>query len=329
MWRQLIENPNPACRSHVVVLGAGASLAAFPNGDRSSQRLPLMNNLVETLDLQSVLERAVVLDTANFESIYSKLAANPQYEEIKRVVERKVMDYFSSLELPDETTLYDQLLLSLRPGDAVFTFNWDPFLFDAYRRNYGVVELPEIFFLHGNVRIGVCLAHTGRWGQKGDSCPDCGGRFNDVPLLYPVGQKDYSSSNPYIQNSWENARWFFREALVITIFGYSGPDADRKAVDLLKAAWMERSDRKFEHIEVIDVAPPEDLEARWSKFTPTNHLKTVQEYSESLVGRWPRRSREGLSRAMVEGIPSENHPLTETKGLAELQRQVCEIAEWE
>lgn len=49
-------------------------------------------------------------------------------------------------------TVYDQLLVSLRPTDAVFTFNWDPFLFDAYKRNHLAVALPPIFFLHGNLR---------------------------------------------------------------------------------------------------------------------------------------------------------------------------------
>jgi hypothetical protein len=36
-------------RAHVVILGAGASLAAFPDGDKYGIKLPLMNNLVETL----------------------------------------------------------------------------------------------------------------------------------------------------------------------------------------------------------------------------------------------------------------------------------------
>ena len=287
-----------------------------------------MNNLVATLNLGSLLERAGVLDYENFESVYSKLAANQHYEEIRGEVERRVRGYFSSLELPEEVTLYDRLLLSLRRGDAVFTFNWDPFLFDAYRRNNAVAELPEIFFLHGNVRIGVCPTHTGCWGQKGDSCPDCGSRFNDVPLLYPVEEKDYSS-NPYIADSWKNARRFLKEALMLTIFGYSGPDSDRDAVDLLREEWFARSDRELEHVEVIDVASTEDIEARWSRFTPTNHLKIVQEYRESFVGIWPRRSREGLLRAMSQGIPSERYPLADTKDLAELQGQVREICEWE
>jgi hypothetical protein len=45
-----------------------------------------------------------------------------------------VREYFAQLELPVEPTIYDALLLSLRDKDAVFTFNWDPFLFQAHLR---------------------------------------------------------------------------------------------------------------------------------------------------------------------------------------------------
>ena len=36
-------------RPHLVLLGAGASLAAFPDGERNGMKLPLMNNFVETV----------------------------------------------------------------------------------------------------------------------------------------------------------------------------------------------------------------------------------------------------------------------------------------
>jgi hypothetical protein len=59
-----------------------------------------------------------------------------------------------SLQLPSTATHYDRILLSLRKKDAIFTFNWDPFLFDAYVRNMNMgISLPAIFFLHGNVRM--------------------------------------------------------------------------------------------------------------------------------------------------------------------------------
>ena len=287
-----------------------------------------MDDLVELLDLSPVLEPLGPIENANFESIYSKLAADPRYERERWEVERRVTDYFSSLALPKEPTIYDKLLLSLRPEDAVFTFNWDPFLFDAHARNVNAVGLPGIFFLHGNVRIGVCRKHPERWGSRQVWCPDCGVPFNDVPLLYPVEKKGYSSDS-YIADAWKNARWFFREAFVLTIFGYSGPDSDRDAVDLLKNAWMERSSREFEHVEVVDIAPTASLHERWGKFTPTHHLKPLRRFEKSFAGRWPRCAKEKLFLAMFQGIPSANCPLPDTDDLTELQAQVREIAKSE
>ena len=76
--------PRPPLGPHVVLLGAGASRAAFPNGDRAGRPLPLMDDLVEILDLRSAFERVGPIKDANFESIYSKLAEDPRYEEDKR-----------------------------------------------------------------------------------------------------------------------------------------------------------------------------------------------------------------------------------------------------
>jgi hypothetical protein len=41
-------------RPHVVILGAGASLAAFPNGDRNGRRLPLMKDFVDVVALRGL-----------------------------------------------------------------------------------------------------------------------------------------------------------------------------------------------------------------------------------------------------------------------------------
>ena len=111
--------PRPPLGPHVVLLGAGASRAAFPNGDRAGRLLPLMDDVLEVLDLRSVFEGVGPIEDTNFESVYSKLAEDPRYEKIRGEVERRVADYFSSLELPDEATIYDTLLLSRKPN-----FEW-------------------------------------------------------------------------------------------------------------------------------------------------------------------------------------------------------------
>ena len=250
----LIKSPSDV-RPHVVLLGAGASRAAFPDGDGSGKPVPLMNDLVEIVGLRTTIEQAGLEYNRqrNFEHVYSKLCSNPKYASLARKIESQIRNYFSSLQMTKETTIYDRLLLSLRRKDAVFTFNWDPFLFDAYVRNVHIGSLPEIFFLHGNVRIGMCREHVGNWGDRQLQCPICSKPFDDVPFLYPVEEKKYSN-DLYIEESWNAARYFLKEAFVLTIFGYGAPASDSDAVELIKTAWLERSDRKIEHIEVIDLA---------------------------------------------------------------------------
>ena len=48
--------------------------------------------------------------------------------------------------IPDDVTLYDYLVLSLTDKDAIISFNWDPFLVQAYRRNIDVGNLPQLIF---------------------------------------------------------------------------------------------------------------------------------------------------------------------------------------
>src|SRR5687767_14680490 len=103
-----------ACESpHVVLLGAGASLAATPRGDRFGRPVPLMNNLVEVLQLQPILDDAGIRGSGNFEELFGQLSDDQANAPILRVLEQEVHDYFSALRLPEQVTLYDELLLSL------------------------------------------------------------------------------------------------------------------------------------------------------------------------------------------------------------------------
>ena len=327
---KLIRSPLEDARPHVVLLGAGASLAAFPNGDRLGRKLPLMKNLVEVLDLEPLIEQTgkKINEEKDFEAIYSRIASNPNYFAIKEKIEAKVREYFTSLEITNSTTLYDRLLLSLRRKDAVFTFNWDPLLFDAHLRNRCIAELPKIFFLHGNVRIGMCSTHTEEWGERLSQCPICSSPMKDVPLLYPFNRKNYSN-DLYISKSWESARYFFREAFMLTVFGYSAPESDVDAVKILKQNWLRRSDRRIEHIEVIDIEPENELSKRWEPFLPTGHLKYINSLEDSWITMYPRRSVEALTRPVYFGEPSEEFPLECVSALKNLQEQIFEIVEWE
>src|SRR5579872_3749056 len=113
-------------RPHVVILGAGCSLAAFPTGDREGRRLPLMNNLIQALGLKPLLHSANLAEPEeNFEALYSRLAGDHRYAGLLKSIEGAVTDYFAKMALPANPTIYDQLLLSLRPKDCIATFNWD------------------------------------------------------------------------------------------------------------------------------------------------------------------------------------------------------------
>lgn len=321
--QELIENPKNI-KPHVVLLGAGASKAAFPNGDISGNELPVMNDLVKILDLNSLLTKANIDSSENFETIYSQLTDDG----LKNEIEHRIVDYFSKLSLPETVTIYDQLLLTLREKDAIFTFNWDPFLFDAYQRNRSIVPLPQIFFLHGNVRVGACEI-CDNWGEKLKYCPACDVKFKDVPLLYPIGNKGYFESSKYTNLSWKNAESWFSDAFTITIFGYSAPTTDLEAVDLLKKAWFQTSVRKFEHVEVIDILSSDQLYEKWKAFTPTQHLSSQKTFENSRLWRWPRRSCESLIFPMTQGIPCEDFSLSKTENLDQLHREIQNISNYE
>ena len=96
-------------------------------------------------------EAGIPLEGRNFEDAYTELALAADKTSLRDAVERVVFDYFASLELPDTPTLYDHLVLSLRPKDVIATFNWDPFLIQVVMRNGHVGGYPRLLFLHGNV----------------------------------------------------------------------------------------------------------------------------------------------------------------------------------
>lgn len=148
-------------RSHTVILGACATIAAIPDGDKNGKSSSVMNGLLKKLNLEEILA-GVELQTKseNLEDIYSELFEREECSEIVRKLEERLYDYFASLELPDEPTIYDFLILSLTNKDCIATFNWDPLLIQAYIRCSKItLNLPKILCLHGNVAVGFCEKH--------------------------------------------------------------------------------------------------------------------------------------------------------------------------
>src|SRR2546423_4479219 len=113
-------------KPHVVLLGAGASRAALPNGDKNGTPVPLLRDVAKDLALAKLFPADFqALAVSDFEAAYSRLFERGPKETVAEI-DSRVSDYFSKLQLPDEANLYDLLHLCLRGKDAIFTFNWDP-----------------------------------------------------------------------------------------------------------------------------------------------------------------------------------------------------------
>ncbi len=86
---------------HLVLLGAGASLASFPAGDKNGRKLPLMNSLVEKLNLYDFIPKSLQNYITDFEKLYSKIASNSSLKSVRRIIDKKVYEYFYEMEMPD------------------------------------------------------------------------------------------------------------------------------------------------------------------------------------------------------------------------------------
>ena len=113
---------------HVVILGAGASAATCPNGDRNKIKLPVMKDFINVVGLKDLLARAGYNPDSNpnFEDVYDSLSRSGAHAELLNELEQRVHKYFAGVVLPDEPTPYDYLLLGLRRKDVVATFKLGP-----------------------------------------------------------------------------------------------------------------------------------------------------------------------------------------------------------
>ncbi len=287
-----IEHPENK-RFHVVILGAGASLAAFPNGDRNGRHLPLIKNFVDVVGLGGLLAANNINPPYNdFEAIYSDIAVDPNRAVLRKELEQRVQDYFAALELPDTPTLYDHLILSLRKKDLIATFNWDPFLWKAAARNAKFSEPPSLLFLHGNVAVAYCPTCKVVLG-RGQCCPNCQRPLVPSPLLYPVKKKDYQA-DPAIAGHWRTLTSALKYAWTITFFGYGAPATDVEAVDLLKTGWGNAEKRMLEETEIIDIRSEDELTQVWEPFIHSHHYSIHKSLYDSSIARHPRRSCEAI-----------------------------------
>ncbi len=321
-------------RPHLVLLGAGASLAAFPDGEKNGLKLPLMNNFVETvIGLSDYLDKCGIdYKGQNFEDLYSALHEDPKYDDVRQNVEELVYTYFAGMELPDAPTLYDHLILSLTGRDVIATFNWDPFLWQAMCRNYrrvGDANLPHPLYLHGNTAIGVCTGHEKiQISHKGRICSKCRKPLGRSKLLYPIGKKNYNA-DPFIKSSWDGIKSCLESAYMFTIFGYGAPTSDIEAVNLLSQGWGDKYQRSMEQIEVIDIVDEDILCNRWDKFIHTHHYNTHNDLYSSMIGKCSRRSADASFGANFDCVAWEEYPIPKDATWEELDKWLSPYLEEE
>lgn len=279
-------------RPHLVILGAGASIAAIPNGDANGKKTSVMAGFIDRLGMSDLISNVnIATKSDNLENIYSELYERTDCKDVLDALESRVYDYFLEFEIPPKPTVYDFLILSLREKDVIATFNWDPLLLQAYQRVSNITEkLPKLLFLHGNVYVGLCHEHK-RGGIVGGLCPLCGKQFEKTKLLFPVKNKNYND-DPFIKDNWNAIQQYMKTAFLVTIFGYSAPKTDAAAIDLLENSWGTTKDRNLEEIEIIDIRSEDELYETWDKFIHTHHYKVYKSFFDSNIARFPRRSCE-------------------------------------
>lgn len=323
--------PQPARafgRPHVVILGASASRATFPEGDASGRRLPLMADLIETVRLKNLLAPHQDEQTkGDFELLYHRLVRSGKHAKLVADVERRIYNYFADLEITGPATVYDRLVLSLRKQDVIATFNWDPLLFQACLRNHQMVDLPEILYLHGNVAIGFCERDR-QTGQVGSICSLCDKPFDPLPLLYPITEKDYGS-NEYIQYSWKRIQKQLGGAYLLTIFGYRAPQSDSRAIDLLRSAWKNNAVSQFAQLEIVDILPESQLEQSWQPFFVRDHYGITDQIDLTWLFQNARRSCETFCAATMQNDPWPRRPMPSAETLDDLHEWVQPLVEAE
>lgn len=314
---------------HVVLLGAGASKASMPNGDKSGKLIPLMNELNKLPSIKQLLEsNKAELGERTFEEFYSSLTTEESNADFLNELNECIYNYFVELEILDEPTIYDYLLLSLRESDVIATFNWDPFIIQAYKRSSKITtKLPKVLFLHGTVALARCPAHY-IIDLNGKSCPKCLAPLQRIQLLYPTTSKDYDTDQ-YINEQWQALRYYLSYASGLTIFGYAAPKSDVAAIELLKMGWGSNEDRIMEEIEIINIDDEDKLKESWQEFIHTHHFSIHRNYFDSSIANFPRRVSEYFFCRFNLNLWLDNHKIVDDLSFEEIKSKIIDLLKYE
>lgn len=310
-------------RPHLVIVGAGATVDAIPNGDKYGKKSSVMKGFVEQLGFSELIASTnIKFKSDNLEDSYSTLAERKECENVRIQLETAIYEYFSSFELPDTITKYDLLILSLTKKDCIATFNRDGLMVDAYRRMMRITDdLPEMLFLHGNVKVGYCT-ECGRFGYYNNHCPHCYATFSPSRLLYPVRLRNYNT-DAFIKRQWDIFEDYLSRAAILTIYGYSAPKTDAEAIDKLKKAFTKIAKMRYlDQIQIIERPGfnHNEISDAWEDLSECvhGHLKIEESFFDTYLAEFPRRSVEGYTKrniAMTGRWGSSNKSFDKGKGV--------------
>lgn len=277
---------------HLVILGAGSTIATIPNGDKNGMFAYTLNNFLSDPYFKDFLS---TLDS-KYNGLEVETLCNKMYTEDKELYnkfEALIRQKYALLELPDKFTLLERLIMSLNSDDAILSFNWDDLIIQAYNRVNKFIPnvlLPQIGFPHGNAQA--CYNEI-RYGSKRN--PD-NQNLMDSPLNMPIDELDYKN-NSFIKLQWQLFDFYIRNCQMITFFGYKGPISDKE--DLNHMVEILKKNQICGKIEIID-------KSRDSAQEVAENLKqlvyiTKQEadccgtFYESRIAQFPRRTLKSLT----------------------------------
>ena len=91
---------------HVIIVGAGASIAACRK-DKNGMEVLLLRNIHKILGLKPVLERYIFSEAEmeDFELLYSSIHNKTEFAALTNLLEESIREYFGCLVIPDEVTI--------------------------------------------------------------------------------------------------------------------------------------------------------------------------------------------------------------------------------
>ena len=252
-------------------------------------------------DILSQLPQEILCE--NFEELYGNIYEwDPESKLLKEINDR-IYGYFSKMELPMEPTMYDYLVMSLRDKDVIATFNWDPFLYQAWWRNYLHGSSPSLLFLHGNVAIGY-NEEIGGIGWAGTVGKRYKKYYKPTQLMFPVKHKNYKL-DAYIKGAWKQFEHCLHHAQRVTVFGYSAPKSDVEAISAMQKAWGTPQQRNMEQFEMIDIREDNEVKVSWDGFIHSHHYDYCTDFFHSSIALYPRRSVEAYMMQCLPCTPEE------------------------